>query len=270
MNFEIYKTFSTTSTLKIIGNIKTVLNGCVTEACLNEHALNYLKFGLGAATFSSCSCLGESVVLNKMGYSSYLDDKNQLIIRTGTTDLKSPFLMGLENDCQPSKLLEINSPRGIMLNQLFNTLGEGLLAYAFTGCLLFENLQSSYLIKPPIFNEPINDNVVKYWAKTDEHTQCYTHLFGVVIKEQGKKTFSSEILQKAFYVNPLEINQNEILSHTHAVLIKETLPFQTLKNDFRFYENNAPTSIMGIRHVFTHSIVKSGLLALFDISQITE
>jgi hypothetical protein len=268
MIFKPYLTFPVASQLKIIGDVKTVLDGSVKEDNLQIRVLNKLTFGLGAGSFSDCTCVGETVILNQIGYTSYVDAKEALVTVQGKKDLKSPFLMGLTKESKPSSFLQLNYPEGMVLHQLQEQLGNGLLAYAYVGCLLFEKLACSYLKVAPIHGESINDHAKKYWADTEEHPQCYAYLFGVVITEKGKENFSKEELGKAFYVNPLEKNQGGILSHTHAVLVKTSPSFSTLKDNLNFYDTLEPASVVGARHVFTQSVVKEGLLAIFDISTI--
>lgn len=263
-----YQTFSNISALKIIGDVKTVLNGLVEEGNMQKDVLNQLKFALGAGSFTDCSCVGESLVLNKIGYSCYLDNHSELMTSKGSSGLKSPFLMGIEWDCQPSSLLQIDYPEGISLHELLENIGAELHAYAFVACLKFNNLACTYLKKAPIFKENINVHVAQYWAKTEEYPKCDAYLFGVVIKEKGKQKFPAEILEKAFYVNPQEKNKGSILSHSHAALVKEASSFAQLKTDLQFYEQLDPNSVIGVRHVFTQSIVNEGLFALFKITDI--
>lgn len=280
MKIDPYQTFNNTSALKIIGDVRTVLNGCVTESKLQENVLNRLMFGLGGGSFTDCMSLGETIVLNQIGYGTHVDSqvdinadvdvnaKDRLIETKGKKDLKSPFLMGLEKNCRPSTLLQVDSTNGIDLNRLYEKFGQGLYGYAFVGSILFEKLYCTYLKKSPMFNESINDNVEQYWATTEEHLECYAYLFGVIITEKGINHFPKDMLQKAFYINPLEKNQGAIVSHTHAVLVDTIPPFGTLKQDLKFYESFEPTLIIGTRHILTQSILKEGLMAIFNINEI--
>lgn len=265
LDFKPYQIFPVDSALKIIGDVKVVLNGCVKESCTEEHVLDHLAFALGAGSFTDCSCIGETIILNQIGYTSHVNAHTHLLTTKGDMGLKSPFLMGLEKGEHPSALVQIDLQEGIVLDQLFERLGERFHAYAFLGCLLFETLSCSYLKKSPMFHEPINDNVEKYWAKTENHPLCCAYVFGVVIKEKGRHNFSNDLLERAFYVNPLEKNQGETLSHTHAALVETPLFFSDLKKDLRFYETLDSSLVTGVRHIFTDSIVKEGLVALFEL-----
>lgn len=284
MSIKIYhdQIVSNRSVLKITGDVKTVLNGLIDESNMNDTVLDQLKFALGAGSCSTCACVGESIVLNQIGYSCHLNNQGELITDKAAVGFRSPFLMGVELDSQPSSLLEINYQEGITLNELFNDIGftlknaktrlndvePTLKAYALVGCLLFKNLACTYLKKPPIFKENINQQVEKYWAKAEDHPDCYVYLFSVVIREAGQKHFSSNLLEKAFYVNPQENNQGTTLSHTHAVLLREPISFSALKQDFQFYEKLDPEFNRGVRHVLTQSVVKEGLLALYNFRDI--
>lgn len=266
-NFNPYQVFPFDSALKIIGDVKVVLNGCVEESCMEEHVLDHLMFGLGAGSFSDCSCIGETIILNQTGYTSYVPPHAHLRTTTGTNGLRSPFLMGIEKGGHPSALLQIDLQKGMDLEQLFEQMGQRFHAYAFVGCLLFETLSCSYLKKSPTFREHINENVEKYWAKTEKHSPCYAYVFGVVIKEEGKQNFPHALLQRAFYNNPLEKKQEGTLSHTHAALVATPPFFTSLKKDLRFYETLEPSLVTGVRHIFTDSIVKEGLIALFELRE---
>lgn len=262
-----YKTFPFRTALKVIGDVKIVLNGLVSEAVMNSHVLEHLSFALGGGSFSDCSCIGEAIVLNQIGYTSYVNPSSHLITVKGEKDLKSPFLMGIEKGERPTALLGINMQEELTLQQLFKRIGEQYYAYAFTGCLLFETLSCTYLKKPPIFQESITDHIEKYWATAEKHSPAYAYVFGVVVTEKGRSAFSCELLGRAFYVNPLEKNKEDLLSHTHAALVETPLVFPDLQNDLHFYKDVDPSSITGVRHVLTDSIVKEGLLALFNFRE---
>lgn len=267
LDFTPYQVFPVDAALKVIGDVRTVLEGCVDASCMKEHVLDHLTFALGAGSFADCSCIGETIVLNQIGYTTHVNAQGHLLTNKGATGLRSPFLMGIEKGGDPSFLLHIDAQPGISLDQLFERMGQGFHGYAFVGSLLFEKLVCSYLKKPPIFHENINENVDKYWATTENHLQCYAYVFGVVITEEGRQNFPQELLQKAFYVNPLEKNQGGTLSHTHAALVKTSPFFPDLKKDLRFYETLDPSSVTGVRHIFTDSIVKEGLVALFELRE---
>ena len=266
--FKSYQTFSTSSALKIIGDVRTVLEGRVDESSMQKNALNHLRFALGGGSFTHCACLGEAIVLNQIGYTCYLSNLGHLETNNSPKGLKSPFLMGVGKGQHPSTLFHIRSQDGIILNDLFKQLGQGLLGYAFVGSLLFETLACSYLKKPPIFGESINENIEKYWAETELLSPCMAYAVGVVITEKGKLHFPTENLSRAFYLNPLEQTSGALLSHTHAALVDELPSFNNLNKDRLFYEDIDPSSVIGVRHIFTHSVVKEGLLALFDIREV--
>lgn len=262
-----YKTFPFRTALKVMGDVKIVLNGLVSESSMTPHVLEHLSFALGGGSFSDCSCIGEAIVLNQMGYTSYLNPSSHLVTVKRAQDLKSPFLMGIEKGERPAALLHINLQEGLTLEKLFKRIGEQHDAYAFTGCLLFETLSCTYLKKPPIFQESINEHIDEYWATAEKHSPAYAYLFGVVVTEKGRNAFSPELLGRAFYVNPLEKNKGDLLSHTHAALIDTPLVFPDLQKDLHFYEAVDPSSVTGVRHVLTDSIVKEGLLALFKFRE---
>lgn len=268
MSIECYKVFPDSSTLTIIGDVKLVLNGAIDETNMNTNVLEPLKFALGAGSFSDCSCVGETIILNHIGYTSHLDKNGKLVTIHNPVDLRSPFLMGLLKQCHPKKLFYLNFEEGITLNDLFNDLEPTSTAFAFVGSFLFKNLACSYIKKPPIYRENINTHADRYWAKTEFHAGCNAYLFGVVVKEKGKKTLPKDILGKAFYSNPLEKNEGSLLSHTHGVLIEGAPSMVQLKKDLKFYEHLDISSIMGARHVFTQSVLQEGVLSLFDISDI--
>jgi hypothetical protein len=256
------------SVLKILGDVNTVLGGKVSESSLQRDILKQVRFGLGAASFSDCACVGETVILNQRGYSTYVNKENRLELDQGEQGLRSPFIMGLEPECQPSSLFHIQCPQGIALSQLFQDLGDEVPAYAFVGSVLFKELFCSYLKKPPIFSEPINENVEKYWAKTEELHQCHTYVFGVVIKEKGKESLDPDLLKKAFYINPLDKGQGNFLSHTHAALIEKPLDFADQKANIEFYKKFDPRQVEGCRHLFNQSTVQEGVLAFFELREI--
>jgi hypothetical protein len=271
MGIEPYKIHSRTSSLKIIGDVNKVLTGTVSESNLIGGALESLGFGLGASTFGSCDCLGESLILNQVGYVSFVNQQKKLETHIKSTGLYTPFLMGLQPGSQPSQVLSLNYPEGFSLYSLFEKISYTFQAFAFVGRISFKTLACTYLKKPPIFNETVvGENTEKYWAKTEELPNCYAYVFGVVITEEGKNNFPKEKLAKAFYANPQEKNQGNLLSHTHAALIKENVGGLVMNRDEAFYTTIDPSHVEGIRHIFTQSVVKDGLLAVFEIKDIVE
>lgn len=234
-----------TNILKIAGNVNTVLNGQINEAVMHLQDLTQLRFALGAGSFSNCSCVGETLVLNHVAYMSYLNEQSQLVTLQGQTGLMSPFLMGLGTECTPVETIHFKNSEKITLNAFYEKTGNDFSAYGVAGSVLFDPLECSYLQKPPIFGENINEHVEKYWAKTEVIPQCVANIFGVVIRDKGHNVLPKELLEKAFYKNPLEKNKTSVISHTHAVLLDA-----------------------GARHIFTQSIIKEGVFSIFDISDI--
>lgn len=266
MGLKLYQSFPETTFLKIVGDIGTVLNGKIDNAHLHSHVLNQLKFALGAATPSDCLSVGEGLILNQKGYTCYVDKNQELITKKSVSDFSSPFLMGVGLESKPSDLFQIDYPQGISLNELFKELYQ-YPVLAYLGALFFDHLSCSYLKIPPIYKENIVDNYDKYWAKPEDIQNCSAYVFGVIIQEEGQKNIPVEKLNHAFYINPGEKNKENFLSHSHAVLLKNSFEFSKLKNE-NFYQNIDTSSMFGVRHVFTQSIVNQGLMAVFNIKDI--
>ena len=207
------------------------------------------------------------MVFNHVGYTSHLDGKKNLVTDCGSQGFKSPFLMGLSTGEQKTTFLTLEKSEGITLAlaNFFSETQKSLPAYAIIGRVHFDPISCSYLVTPPIHGENINLHSEKYWAKTEERPHCHAFIFGVVIREAGRKLFSPQILSKAFYKNPLDKSQSDFLSHTHAILMNNHYSKTSEKKNQ--WDAN-PADVLGVRHIFNTSVIKQGQFAIFEIESL--
>ncbi|MBX7067049.1 MAG: hypothetical protein K1X28_07450 [Parachlamydiales bacterium] len=243
--------------LKIFGNVKNVLNGNITEAVLRPAKESRLRFALGAGTFSDGQHLGETLVIEQNCHVSWVQ-KSHLQNGSGL-NAKTPFLMGIDRDEPMGLLNSLN--RETALESLYGEWAKKHpMGFALLGSFRMKEWSCTYLKKPPIFQENINQHHDAYWAKVENHSNAFICLFGVVIPPTAEKNFPKSTLEKAFYKNPQDSSQAPFQSHTHAAFADRLLKSDSfLFRDFK---------IGSVRHTLTQSILHEGSFVLFPLQGI--
>ena len=231
------------TSILLSGNVLSVLEGEVDAAHLHAIAPSQFTFALGAGTFSDSHCIGETLILDTIPHVSWVE-KGELHTKTAPS-LKSPFLLGIQ--VTPSEGItryqKFLSPK--TLQSLYQDLSRGFPSgFALLSCSSLESAHSTYLKKPPIFHENINENSASYWASSDPEQKKIAHTFGVVIPAAAKERFAPELLQRAFYQNPKESHLAQLQSHTHAAFLK-TPPAHLPKQQKRASSCAKPQKLQG-------------------------
>jgi hypothetical protein len=138
--------------------------------------------------------------------------------------------------------------------------------FAILGSVRMAEMQATYLKKPPIFHENINQKHEDYWAPVTMEKQKAIAFFGVVIPPKAREKYSS-VLEKAFYHNPGEVQSSPFDSHTHAAILQSGLAAWPKSMD-EFLQSLQGQRITGVRHLLTQSLIQEGVYALFPIENI--
>ncbi len=252
-----------TTTLKIVGDVLCVLEGHVNPKVM--HPIPQFRFALGSGSFSDASRLGETIVLESKPYVSWTEGNKQYT--QGQKPITTPFLMGIERDEKPRALLYYRPPTPNSLlscyEELANQYQEG---FAVLGRALFSELHSTYIKKPPIYGENINENTSAYWAQVPIEKQTLACFFGVVIPPT-QDTFPQKTLNRAFYKNPHETHGSPLMNHTHAAILKSGSLHKPKDLD-DFYSMFKDQPISSVRHFLTQSLIQESVLAIFPLKQI--
>lgn len=248
------------ATLKITGNVKSVLNGTATK--LQEVDQKQYRFALGSGSFTSPEKMGETLILENRIHVSWVENST---VKTGSNaKVFTPFLVGVD-DQQKEKGIYTYSPQ---TSRPIQKLYQELLlqfthGFAIVGQFLFSELQTTYLKTSPIYGEDINQNADKYWhpvIKDKDRTVC---LFGVVFPDASKDKSLEANLSKALYQSPKETKSFPFMSHTHGAL--QESGFGEGKDLFSHLKTMKPQAI---RHLLTQSSIKKALFAIYPIGAI--
>jgi hypothetical protein len=242
------------------------LEGEVDPAHLIKIDPSRFRFALGAGTFSDPSKVGETFIIDGKPYVCWAD-KGGLKTESHPT-FHSPFLIGLDPSQPEGKIDHWRSPSPVSLQAFYeNLLKEYPFGFAILGYCHLEEAQVTYLKKPPISHENINENASLYWASLPKEKQLPICFFGVVIPQTAKTRFSSAVLEKAFYNNPREAQTAPFNSHTHAAILSSPLKsFPTSTAEFA--EARKKMQVTGVRHLLTSSLIREGTFIYFPISEI--
>jgi len=266
--YPILAKLNKSATLNILGDVNFVLDGKVSSSNLHSCPLPSFLFALGAGTFTDERFLGETFICNGCAHVCFIDETGKLKTGMNPRPVKTPFLMGITQEMHPNILLHAAFKEPKKLETIYsNLVDEYPLGFACLIDGLFSSLASTYLKKPPIYGEKINEHEDKYWAHTEHLADQRAVLFGVVITAEGKKKFTPNKVTKAFYQNPKEKSSASFMSHTHGGFINEPLKIPAELNSF--FSQVSSYQIEGVRHILTQSICKEGVIAVYKIEELT-
>lgn len=254
------------TSLKITGNIIYVLQGHVSTGVLHNIDYTNFRFALGSGTYTDPKVLGETLILEGKSYVSWVQDDK--VVTEAKQPVKTPFLMGIDNYYAGGAFYNFNPGAPVSLQSLYEDLSNlHTDGFAILGHVIFSQFETTYLKKPPIFGENINDNTQEYWAQIPKEQNMTVVFFGVAIPAKAVNKYPQEMLMKGFYQNPNEKQKSKLLSHTHGALLGQ-MPLNQAENMEAFMESVKTLPVKSIRHLLTSSIIKEGSLAVFPIGQI--
>ncbi len=224
--------------LTVIGDVRTVLEGRVTEKELLSVTPDQFRFALGAGTFSGPEGIGEAIIIESKPFVSWVENQ-ELKTSSGDT-LRTPFLVGITHEAKGER-----QERGFFtltsLNNLYEELSKEFPSgFVFAGRALLSELHGIYLKKPPIYNENINEHQDTYWSKRSIDKNRQVFLFGIIIPKTGESAIPTNLLNRIFYQNPQE-RAAAFKSHTHTAVVQPP----------------------GVRHLLTTSLMDEGVFTVF-------
>jgi hypothetical protein len=253
--------------LKISGNVLYVIRGEVDPTTLLPVRLEDFRFALGAGSPQKPECCGETIVIERRPYISWVE-KKKLVTRESPL-FHSPFLMGIDDKQILGALIHSQPTPPAPLTTLYAELGHRYpTGFALLGCALFAESHTTYLKKAPVYRQNINEHHSDYWAPVKKDSQQNGCLFGVVIPETARAYFPEEILSRGFYRNPKESPQaSDFDSHTHLALLEQG-PEKWPHNMNEFFKSLRNLPVTGVRHLLTSSVLQEATFAVFPLEKI--
>jgi len=252
--------FSTT------GNVQIVLDGVAEEKNLHLLSTFPFQYALGAGTFSEKEKIGECLVLQKQAHVCWVDKGKEISERNDKAHV--PFLMGIDQHQKAAEIFSYDSATPISLGSLYEKYAEKYPSgCAILGLSLVKVLRATYLKKPPIYSQNVNENHSEYWADASADPLRVIGFFGVFISAAARKKYPDKILGRAFYKNPGETKVSPVESHTHAAIfsLKDVNVVKNLEEMGQIFRQ---TPIQGVRHLLTSTEMIKGSFALFPFDQI--
>lgn len=246
-----------------MGSVLDILEGRVTEELLRPLDENAFRFALGGCTFTNERSIGETLIINGVSHISWMQEGK---LRNGSEkEAKAAFLMGVDPS-QPAGIL-VHQSDPISLEDLYSDLAKKHPSgFAIVGSFLMDRFYGVYLKRAPIYGENVNDKHETYWSHEEEYQRAPVCIFGVVIPSSAKKTFPPEVLERAFYQNPLDKTKLPFDAHTHAALVS-TL---TTANDAGHFQHSLsrlrPTTI---RHALNKSTINHGTYLILPLTALS-
>lgn len=254
------------SILKVSGSALIVSEGRVDALSLHSIHRNQFRFALGAGSFSDMNSIGETLVIESKPFVSWM--KEGKITTDTQPDFTSPFLIGVDSHQSVGAFATYTASTPVSIHSLYDKLSRQFpMGFAIVGYALSSEFSSTYLKKPPIFQENINTPNSPYWASNGTRKEEEICFFGLVLPPEARKKYAKELLGRIFYQNPREEESASFQSHTHAAII-EAGSFVTPTEMHTFLESLKEASIREVRHLLTPTMIQEGTFALFPFDDI--
>lgn len=252
--------------LKVSGSALIVSEGRVDALSLHPIHRNQFRFALGAGSFSDLNGIGEALVIESKPFVSCM--KEGKITTDTQPDFASPFLIGVDSNQAVGAFVEYSMSTPISIHSLYDKLSRQFpMGFAIVGYALSSEFASTYLKKPPIFQENINTPNSAYWSSNGAKKEEEICFFGLVLPPEARKKYTKELLGKIFYQNPREEEPASFQSHTHAAII-EAGSFVIPTKIHAFLESLKEASIREVRHLLTTTMIQEGTFAIFSLEDI--
>ena len=254
------------TSLQILGDVRSVLEGRVTEALCSEVPAHTFSFALGAGTFSSLECLGETLIL--AGQPSVCWKGSQGPITETQSLVRSPFLVGVAS-MTPDLFLPwdpaLPTPLSSLYAELLHQCPQGFLMVAYG---VFSSLKATYIQAPPTKGENINEHSDKYWALLEEYPHQTACVLAICLPSHATPWLSFEELNRVFYHNPRETSQQPaFFSHSHGALLAEAMS-NPPSSSAELMAVISKSQTTGIRHISSGSSLLRGALGLFHLTSL--
>ncbi len=188
--------------VSILGSLDDVLCGRVSEASLTEVQVSEFAYGLGAGAqlVDGKLVIAEAILVDSIAYAF-----SPRISWQESSSLMSPFFVVIPS--KPKHDYQVNSKGSLqeLYQELIRIYPKGCVV---SGKIFFSNLEGTYVIKSPIYNERVLENIDQYVEKG-----CFRNSVAQIFA-----VISPDYESRIFYERPDEKGSSQFFSHTHALI----------------------------------------------------
>lgn len=258
---KILRSEEKTATLHIFGDLSVIATGTLDSTKMQPISQTHFRFSLGGGSFTTEKAYGETLILEGNPYVSWFESGK--LQTQGQRPLLSPFLMGITPDQPIHSILHFTPSTPCPIEQLYEELAQQHpQGFALIGYANAAEFQGRYVKKPPIYGEPMAQNLSAYL--TDPSSECDQPFlfFGVVIPPHS--TLPDAQLRRAFYRDPQALRPSNLQSHTHAALIQAPCPQQEEELFTLLHKPN----VLSVAHLLTSTLIKEAFFAVYQLQKI--
>jgi hypothetical protein len=255
----------------VVGDVQKVLAGTVTNGDLMDLDPGNILYSLGAGSVDDEKGIKEMLALNGTVYLKGLNPGNNYAIERSRTILRSPFTFGMKKGTLPNKVLYFEPPAPAALADLYEQLSADYeRAFGIFGVALFEEIKTTALKTPPIYNEPISTPATqaKYFQPVGSFKDRAGVFFGVVVdprKEVRGGKYDTSLEGRMFYISFADRAQATLQSHSHILFPENPVDIPRLRDPEAAVRWASGLAFEDIHHLLTSSKIKKALLLVYDV-----
>jgi len=259
----------------VVGDVQKVLAGTVTYGDLVDMDPGNILYSLGAGSFDDEKGIKEMLALNGTVYLKGLNPANNYAIERSRAVLKSPFTFGMKKGTLPNKVLYFEPSAPTALGELYEQLSADYeRTFGIYGVALFEEMKTTALKTPPIYNEPIATPATqaKYFHPVGSFKDRAGVFFGVVVdprKEVPGAKYDTALEGRMFYISFAERAKATLQSHSHVLFPANAVDVPRLRDPEAAVKWASNLAFEDIHHLLTSSKIKRALLLVYDVQGYT-
>jgi hypothetical protein len=259
----------------VVGDVQKVLAGTVTYGNLMDLDPGNILFSLGAGSFDDEKGIKEMLALNGTVYLKGLNPENNYAIERSKAVLRSPFTFGMKKRTLPNKILYFEPSAPTTLEDLYAHLMGGYeRTFGIFGVALFDEIKTTALKAPPIYNEPISTPATqaKYFHPVGSFKDRVGVFFGVAVdprKEVPGGKYDTSFEGRMFYISFADKATLKLQSHSHVLFPKGDVDIPRLRDSEAAIKWASALEMEDIHHLLTSSKVKRALLLVYDVQGYT-
>jgi hypothetical protein len=212
--------------------------------------------------------IGECILIAGQGYMKS-NNPNHGYEVVSSSNLKTPFLMGIEGQAQPVEIIYMDGNQSI--EEIYHDLTTRYDFFAVAGIGEFHELATTALKKAPIYGEKIiaPENRVNYFHPVKTTTQTGGIFFGIAQTASSART-NNDYNQRMFYINFANAQTTPALqSHTHVAIVDDLLIKRDMGKRRQIISAMAEAQVKDVRHLLTQSRLKRALIMVYKIEEIS-
>jgi len=261
----------------VVGDIKNVLAGNLTEKDYVRKNLSDVMLSLGAGAVNGSNRTGEVFVVDGVAYLKPSDTSTAYALEFFNGSLETPFAFGLEKGELPYFIAYVFSYNnsGTTLDEVYERMSQYISrTFLVYGVGEFSEMQTTALKKPPLYGEPISspENTNEYFHPVGNRSNIVGIFFGAVNNDVKPAEFNYDLSleDRIFYRNYADKSCAVVRSHTHVLVTNATtfdemdfVSLGQLINTTRYFR------VEDVGHLLTQSRVKVAVIGFYRISNVT-